>query len=60
MHEHSPRILTVAPQAAPYAGRSYGLWVDQEDEQREEPAAGDEDAHPSKVSRACFDPVSAL
>jgi hypothetical protein len=38
----------------------YGLEVEQEDEQREEPAGGDEDAHPSKVGRRCFEPVSAL
>jgi hypothetical protein len=33
--------------------------MDQEDEQRDESAAGNEDAHPSKVGRMCFEPVSS-
>jgi hypothetical protein len=33
--------------------------MDQEDEQRDESTAGDEDAHPSKVGRMCFEPVSS-
>jgi hypothetical protein len=33
--------------------------MDQEDEQRDESAAGDEDAHPPKVGRMCFEAVSS-
>jgi hypothetical protein len=34
--------------------------MDEEDEQRDESAAGDENAHPSKVGSRCFEPVSSL
>jgi hypothetical protein len=59
MRGQSPHILMTAPQAAPCAGGCYGLRVDQENEQRYESAAGDENAHASKVGRLCFEPVSS-
>jgi hypothetical protein len=34
--------------------------MDEEDEQRQDAAAGDENAHPSKVRSRCFEPVSSL
>ena len=55
-----PRALAARQNHALHAGGCYGLRVDQEDEQRDEPAAGDEDAHAPNVRCRCFEPVSAL
>jgi hypothetical protein len=56
-----PHILMAAPQAAPCTGGdATRLRVADEDEQRQQSGNSDEDAHPSKVGRRCFEPVSAL